>query len=529
MTVRHLGRFLPDVLDVPAVVVDYVAEQVGAADPSCRKQYVERATRFEHQAEIVTVYGYVSFATAQALPATGRTIVDPHRFAGLSAYDTRRVVYGTERRTVLTHSPQLHEHQARGFTGTTAAKAGRQLDELAATLARGATRRTRSQVEAGITRITRDSWVRRVITWQLEVEDRRELVLQAVGLGEHAAGLGSASGGGVDQHGFADAFELVQQLAHGQVQPGVFGLQAHQVRDLQGEDAGEHVDADVVFGPVEHRGERYDVRVFHLPEGGLGYGLGAVAGDHLGDGPVVVVGDEHVFAEDLVFQGGLRVLVDAPAQAQLGGLLPLSSTAGHPQLGHSCRQPQNPYQASKNSATQLDHRKLKLGSSWIPRNRLIDGRQPFGDDFEACTHFHRTTQGVIQFCLSHCAPPKGAVAHLVASSPNPVEVSELICEDSRDSSRESIISPALGSAETYCQQSSFGDLPSSIADKPETLIRVMCAKSRSRLKMNIGTGAVAGRAPPRMRPAQLTHRGLNLRQRLMRALRRTAGTIRQRT
>ena len=32
MTVRHLGRFLPDVLDVPAVVVDDVAEQVGAAD-----------------------------------------------------------------------------------------------------------------------------------------------------------------------------------------------------------------------------------------------------------------------------------------------------------------------------------------------------------------------------------------------------------------------------------------------------------------------------------------------------------------
>ena len=66
MTVRHLGRFLPDVLDVPAVMVDYVAEQVGAADPSCLKQYVERrATRFEHQAEIVTVYGYVSFATAR--------------------------------------------------------------------------------------------------------------------------------------------------------------------------------------------------------------------------------------------------------------------------------------------------------------------------------------------------------------------------------------------------------------------------------------------------------------------------------
>jgi len=41
----------------------------------------------------------------------------------------------------VTHSPQLHEQQARGFTGTTLAKAGRALDELAATLARGKTRR----------------------------------------------------------------------------------------------------------------------------------------------------------------------------------------------------------------------------------------------------------------------------------------------------------------------------------------------------------------------------------------------------
>ena len=59
------------------------------------------------------------------------------RFGGLTAYDTRREVYGTERRTILTHSPELHEKQARGFTGTTLAKAGRKLDELAATLARG--------------------------------------------------------------------------------------------------------------------------------------------------------------------------------------------------------------------------------------------------------------------------------------------------------------------------------------------------------------------------------------------------------
>jgi len=53
-----------------------------------------------------------------ALPATVRTVVDA-RFEGLTAHDTRREVYGTVRRTILTHSPELHESQACGFDGTT--------------------------------------------------------------------------------------------------------------------------------------------------------------------------------------------------------------------------------------------------------------------------------------------------------------------------------------------------------------------------------------------------------------------------
>ena len=47
------------------------------------------------------------------------------------------------------------------------AKAGRKLDELAATLARGKTRRPRQKVEAEIAGILHDAWARRVITWQL--------------------------------------------------------------------------------------------------------------------------------------------------------------------------------------------------------------------------------------------------------------------------------------------------------------------------------------------------------------------------
>ena len=112
-----------------------------------------------------------------ALPVTVRSIVDQNRFGGLTAYDTRRTVYGAQRRAVLTHSPELHDSQARGFEGTTLAKAGKKLGELAATLARGKTRRSRDKVEAEIQSITRKPWVRRVIRWELTGDQPKDLRL----------------------------------------------------------------------------------------------------------------------------------------------------------------------------------------------------------------------------------------------------------------------------------------------------------------------------------------------------------------
>jgi transposase len=111
------------------------------------------------------------------LPAAVRSVVDAGRFGGLTAYETRRVAYGAERRVILTHSPELHASQAAGFDGTTLAKAGKKLDELAATLARGKTRRARAKVEAEIETITRKPWVRRVVTWQLDGQQPRDLRL----------------------------------------------------------------------------------------------------------------------------------------------------------------------------------------------------------------------------------------------------------------------------------------------------------------------------------------------------------------
>jgi transposase len=112
-----------------------------------------------------------------ARPASARAVVDQDRFGGLTAFDTRREVYGAPRRAILTHSPELHESQARGFDGTTLAKAGKKLDELSATLARGKTRRSKDKVEAEIAAITAKPWVRRVITWQLDGEQPKDLRL----------------------------------------------------------------------------------------------------------------------------------------------------------------------------------------------------------------------------------------------------------------------------------------------------------------------------------------------------------------
>ncbi len=112
-----------------------------------------------------------------ALPASDRVLVDKDRFGGLTAYDTRHLLDGAERRAILTHSPELHDAQAAGFTGTTLAKAGKKLDELAATLARGKTRRPRDKVAAGIETITAKPWVRRVIRWELTGDQPKDLRL----------------------------------------------------------------------------------------------------------------------------------------------------------------------------------------------------------------------------------------------------------------------------------------------------------------------------------------------------------------
>ncbi|MEU4678777.1 DUF4158 domain-containing protein [Micromonospora sp. NPDC023737] len=66
-TVPFLGVFLDDPTDVPAEVVDYLAEQLGVADASALKAYGEREnTRLDHVRELRRVLECTEFAEAEA-------------------------------------------------------------------------------------------------------------------------------------------------------------------------------------------------------------------------------------------------------------------------------------------------------------------------------------------------------------------------------------------------------------------------------------------------------------------------------
>jgi hypothetical protein len=64
-----------------------------------------------------------------------------------------------------------------GLTGTTLAKASKKMGDLAATLARGKTRRPRDKAEAEIASITAQAWAKRVIRWELAGDQPRDLRL----------------------------------------------------------------------------------------------------------------------------------------------------------------------------------------------------------------------------------------------------------------------------------------------------------------------------------------------------------------
>lgn len=111
-----------------------------------------------------------------AVPKSDYQVLDPERFEGVSAFETIKVVFGHQRRIVVTFSQQFFDKQAAGFEQTLA-KARRQLGDLAARLRRGNGRKSADAVEAEIEAILAPRWVSRVISVTLYGTEPSELSL----------------------------------------------------------------------------------------------------------------------------------------------------------------------------------------------------------------------------------------------------------------------------------------------------------------------------------------------------------------
>jgi len=165
----------PDVAVFPAVVDELVARyRALAADDEALTVVFDAgqnsAANFAHLSDVglhfVGSLPPCDHPELLAVPARDRTSVDAGRYGGLTAYETRIDALGAKRRVLLTHSPNLHTKQARGFDQTIA-KATRKLSELAGVLERGQGRRDRAGVQAVIDHITRPRWLSRVLTINL--------------------------------------------------------------------------------------------------------------------------------------------------------------------------------------------------------------------------------------------------------------------------------------------------------------------------------------------------------------------------
>ncbi len=164
----------PDVAEFSVIVDELTARYTSMADPAGLSVVFDAgqnsAANFKNLEErglhFVGSLPPSDHPDLLALPASDYQLVDESRFEGLSAVDTTVTALGGTRRAVLTHSPNLHAKQSAGFDQTLA-KTTRGLGELAATLARGKTRRNRQAVLDAVAKITAPRWVNRILTTTL--------------------------------------------------------------------------------------------------------------------------------------------------------------------------------------------------------------------------------------------------------------------------------------------------------------------------------------------------------------------------
>lgn len=119
-----------------------------------------------------------------------RSVVDAIRFPGVTAFDTRALVAGVDRRVIVVHSANAAAAQASSLEDELAV-ASRRLERLAELLESGAVRIGREKAATDVARITRVRWVDRVVkaaltgasslTWSVDEAARRRLTDEVFG------------------------------------------------------------------------------------------------------------------------------------------------------------------------------------------------------------------------------------------------------------------------------------------------------------------------------------------------------------
>jgi len=165
----------PDVTQFASVVTELASRFDGVAQPGDELTLVYDAGQDSAANQLVIEGTPLHFVGSlrpsdhlQLLnqPSSRFVVVDEEAFPGLSAFESRTVALGSERRVVVTHSVELHQIQLRGFAQTLA-KATRRLFELSARLERGKTHRQKAAVQREIDAICSARWVARCVTTTL--------------------------------------------------------------------------------------------------------------------------------------------------------------------------------------------------------------------------------------------------------------------------------------------------------------------------------------------------------------------------
>ena len=118
-----------------------------------------------------------------------RSVVDAVRFPGVTAFETRALVAGVDRRVIVVHSANAAAAQASSLEDELAV-ASRRLERLAELLDSGAVRIGREKAATDVARITRVRWVDRVVktaltngslTWSVDEAARKRLTDEVFG------------------------------------------------------------------------------------------------------------------------------------------------------------------------------------------------------------------------------------------------------------------------------------------------------------------------------------------------------------